>query len=114
MCFAELSGTVQTFFQLSGLSLRFVVARNNLYNIISRWGMEELVSFFMFYPGSSHNGHSRKLTVLLITAFTKPRSSQLPCKSVFLHSSKRPASVMDTFFVFRGCLLMSAFTVFSS
>ena len=35
-------------------------------------------------------------------------------KSVFLHSSKWPAPVTDTFFAFRGCLLMSAFTVFSS
>ena len=36
--------------------------------------------FLSEYSGSSSNGHCRKRTALLTTAFKKPCFSQLPCK----------------------------------
>ena len=54
---------------------------------------------------------SLKQKAVLVATFTKHRFSQLPNKIVFLHSCKRPAPVMGTFFVSRWSPLTRASTV---
>ena len=58
------------------------------------------------YSESSRSGHSSKRTGLLTAAFTTPFFST-PIQN------KRAAPVTDTFFAFRECPLMRAFTVYS-
>ena len=63
--------------------------------------------------GSSPNAHSHKQTALLTAAFNSQNPGFLNTHKncIFLHSGRRPAQVMDTFFASQRCPLMRASTV---
>ena len=80
------------------LSINIILTKSYSVTIHMKLPLQYFHMLLLFYSRSSPSGHSCKQTALLMATFTKPHFSQLNTNSVFLHSHKRPAPVMDIFF----------------